>query len=165
MRSSGSRFGKYSSNYVFDDQTAKSNAHCNSNDRQKWQAKSDVSDELLCGPRSNRPYGCVKSGYELENLDLLIRRDQFNRADFRTRYEHAKFYMIKSFSEDDIHKSIKYNVWSSTQMGNKKLDAVYWDAEQKSKEKGSKCPIFLFFSVTFLSTLLFICRKMLLPTF
>ncbi|KAJ8513049.1 hypothetical protein OPV22_003483 [Ensete ventricosum] len=45
--------------------------------------------------------------------------------------------------EDDIHKSIKYNVWASTPHGNKKLDAAY----QESKEKTSGCPVFLFFSV------------------
>lgn len=54
-----------------------------------------------------------------------------------------KFFVIKSYSEDDIHKSIKYNVWASTQNGNKKLDAAYQEAQQKS----GGCPIFLLFSV------------------
>nr|CAB3452032.1 unnamed protein product [Digitaria exilis] len=45
--------------------------------------------------------------------------------------------------EDDVHKSIKYNVWASTPNGNKKLDAAYQDA----KEKSSESPVFLLFSV------------------
>ncbi|MFS8014714.1 putative YTH domain-containing protein [Helianthus anomalus] len=45
--------------------------------------------------------------------------------------------------KDDVHKSIKYNVWASTQNGNKKLDAAY----QKAQQKSGSCPVFLFFSV------------------
>ncbi|RWW54716.1 hypothetical protein BHE74_00038676, partial [Ensete ventricosum] len=67
---------------------------------------------------------------------------QYNKADFPKTYSNAKFFIIKSYSEDDIHKSIKYNIWSSTVHGNKKIDAAY----QESKEQTSGCPIFLFFS-------------------
>ncbi|KAK1356205.1 YTH domain-containing protein [Heracleum sosnowskyi] len=70
-------------------------------------------------------------------------RAQYNRADFPETYLDAKFYIIKSYSEDDVHKSIKYSVWASTQNGNKKLDAAYQEAQQKS----GGCPIFLLFSV------------------
>src|SRR5690242_4990338 len=34
-----------------------------------------------------------------------------------------RFYVIKSFTEEDIHKSIKYGCWSSTTKGNRKLSA------------------------------------------
>ena len=70
-------------------------------------------------------------------------REQYNKADFPEEYADAKFFIIKSYSEDDIHKSIKYNVWASTQNGNKKLDAAYQEAQQKHPG----CPVFLFFSV------------------
>jgi translation initiation factor IF-3 len=70
-------------------------------------------------------------------------REQLNRADFPEKYADAKFFIIKSYSEDDVHKSMKYNVWASTPNGNKKLDAAY----RESQEKASGCPIFLFFSV------------------
>ncbi|KAH0903003.1 hypothetical protein HID58_042506, partial [Brassica napus] len=42
-----------------------------------------------------------------------------------------------------IHKSIKYNVWSSTSNGNKKLNAAYNEAAGDK----SSCPVFLIFSV------------------
>lgn len=70
-------------------------------------------------------------------------RDQYNKADFPEEYAEAKFFVIKSYSEDDVHKSIKYNVWASTPNGNKKLDAAY----QEAQEKAGGCPVFLFFSV------------------
>ncbi|KAK8458976.1 hypothetical protein SEVIR_2G050500v4 [Setaria viridis] len=70
-------------------------------------------------------------------------KDQYNRADFAETYSEAKFFIIKSYSEDDVHKSIKYNVWASTPNGNKKLDAAY----QEAKEKSSESPVFLLFSV------------------
>uniref|UniRef100_A0A0E0D6S9 YTH domain-containing family protein n=1 Tax=Oryza meridionalis TaxID=40149 RepID=A0A0E0D6S9_9ORYZ len=70
-------------------------------------------------------------------------KGQFNQEGFPVTYKDAKFFVIKSYSEDDVHKSIKYNVWASTPNGNKKLDAGYREAQEKSSE----CPVFLFFSV------------------
>ncbi|CAN8301423.1 unnamed protein product [Cochlearia groenlandica] len=67
----------------------------------------------------------------------------YNHPEFLTDYKNAKFFIVKSFSEDNVHRSIKYNVWSSTPHGNKKLDTAYRDAEKM----GGKFPIFLFFSV------------------
>ncbi|KAF9613312.1 hypothetical protein IFM89_006822 [Coptis chinensis] len=34
--------------------------------------------------------------------------------------------------EDDVHKSIKYSLWASTPNGNKKLNAGYQEAQEKS---------------------------------
>ncbi|XP_066384140.1 YTH domain-containing protein ECT4-like isoform X2 [Miscanthus floridulus] len=117
----------------------------------------DGTIELNRGPRSGRfknqkLYGhtvtiavkgqSLPSG-ESKNDSAVPDRAQFNRDDFPVQYDAAKFFVIKSYSEDDIHKSVKYNVWASTTNGNKKLDAAY----QEAQSKGSSCPIFLFFSV------------------
>ncbi|PKI61351.1 hypothetical protein CRG98_018253 [Punica granatum] len=80
---------------------------------------------------------------ENEMKSLAPDREQYNKSDFPEEYADAKFFIIKSYSEDDVHKSIKYNVWASTPNGNKKLDAAY----KESQEKDGGCPIFLFFSV------------------
>ncbi|CAN6845757.1 unnamed protein product [Brassica oleracea] len=80
-------------------------------------------------------------------VGYVIKRDQYNLPSFQTKYEEAMFFVIKSYSEDDIHKSIKYNVWSSTLNGNKKLDSAYQESQKKIAEKGETCPVFLFFSV------------------
>lgn len=74
---------------------------------------------------------------------VLPDKSQFNQEGFPVTYKDAKFFVIKSYSEDDVHKSIKYNVWASTPNGNKKLDAGYREAQEKT----SDCPVFLFFSV------------------
>ncbi|KAK4473490.1 hypothetical protein MN116_002854 [Schistosoma mekongi] len=63
-----------------------------------------------------------------------------NPTDFDTHIEKARFFVIKSFSEDDIHRSIKYSIWCSTELGNKKLDTAFAEANHAY-------PIYLFFSV------------------
>ncbi|AQL09673.1 YTH domain-containing protein ECT2-like [Zea mays] len=117
----------------------------------------DGTIELNRGPRSGRfknqkLYGhtvtiAVKGqslpSSESKNDSAVPDRAKYNRDDFPVQYDAAKFFVIKSYSEDDIHKSVKYNVWASTTNGNKKLDAAY----QEAQSKGSACPIFLFFSV------------------
>jgi hypothetical protein len=48
--------------------------------------------------------------------------------------------VIKSYTEDDVQKSLKYEIWSSTDPGNKRLDKAF-------KETAGGGPIYLFFSV------------------
>ncbi|PIA37593.1 hypothetical protein AQUCO_03000273v1, partial [Aquilegia coerulea] len=119
----------------------------------------DMLNEQNRGPRTNSTKNNVVSGVDpavslvTEGTDnknsstTVIRRDEYNLPDFSTKYDRALFFVIKSYSEDDIHKSIKYNVWASTPNGNKRLDSAYQDAQEKMGQKGSKCPVFLFFSV------------------
>ena len=54
--------------------------------------------------------------------------------------ENSKFFVIKSFSEEDVHKSIKYGVWSSSKNGNLTLSNAF----QITKEKNGN--VYLFFS-------------------
>jgi len=129
--------------------------------RSKVNGVSDISllNEQNQGPRTANAKSVLISGGNAagslepdgngnsNSVTSLIRTDQYNLPDFSTKYEHAFFSVIKSYSEDDIHKSIKYNVWASTPNGNKRLDNVYQDAQERMVEKGSKCPVFLFFSV------------------
>ncbi|KAI3687043.1 hypothetical protein L1987_80733 [Smallanthus sonchifolius] len=79
--------------------------------------------------------------------NITIFMDQFNKDDFPVDYVNAKFFVIKSYSEDDVHKSIKYNVWSSTPNGNKKLNNAYEEAQKLSVGDSKGCPVFHFFSV------------------
>ncbi|KAI3706290.1 hypothetical protein L6452_23923 [Arctium lappa] len=85
----------------------------------------------------------VEKEVEVKEVCAAPDREQYNHLEFPETYADAKFFVIKSYSEDDVHKSIKYNVWSSTQNGNKKLDAAY----QESQQKSGPCPVFLLFSV------------------
>eukprot|EP01116_Phalansterium_solitarium_P019864 TRINITY_DN5701_c0_g1_i1.p2 TRINITY_DN5701_c0_g1~~TRINITY_DN5701_c0_g1_i1.p2 ORF type:complete len:591 (+),score=211.35 TRINITY_DN5701_c0_g1_i1:91-1863(+) len=65
---------------------------------------------------------------------------QLQPGTFNSSPAFAKFFVIKSYSEDDVHKSIKYNIWASTDTGNRRLDQAW-------KEYHEKGPIYLFFSV------------------
>ncbi|CAM0881138.1 unnamed protein product [Alopecurus aequalis] len=78
---------------------------------------------------------------------ILIRPDEYNGKDQRVDYPYAKFFVIKSIGEADVHKSIKYGVWSSSSSGNSKLDCAYRDADKIARRNNTKCPVFLFFSV------------------
>ncbi|CAH2065540.1 unnamed protein product, partial [Thlaspi arvense] len=108
-------------------------------------------NELNRGPRAKG----FKIGQEVSQPETLKEQKvletekvpdskDYNKEEFPETYSHAKLFVIKSYSEDDVHKSIKYNVWSSTPNGNKKLNAAYNEAIEKSDVS---CPVFLLFSV------------------
>ncbi|KAJ6531205.1 YT521-B-like domain-containing protein [Mycena capillaripes] len=74
------------------------------------------------------------------DVPSLIASKGYNPANFDLRPSFARFFVIKSYTEDDVHKSLKYEIWSSTEPGNKRLDKAF-------KECGGRGPIYLFFSV------------------
>lgn len=73
-------------------------------------------------------------------LDKLQSTNTYNPKDLNLNVKGARFFIIKSYSEDDIHRSIKYAIWCSTEHGNKRLDAAF-------NEREGKGPVYLFFSV------------------
>jgi hypothetical protein len=94
------------------------------------------------GPRAQRVRFGQAGGAD-EELSLPGGREQFNQADFDVAPPAAKFFVIKSYSEDDVHKSIKYGVWASTPNGNKRLQGAYREAQ--AEELRSR--VFLLYSV------------------
>ncbi|OQU77485.1 uncharacterized protein LOC8071196 [Sorghum bicolor] len=78
---------------------------------------------------------------------IVIRSDHYNRHDFQVVYPNAKFFVIKSYDEADIHKSIKYGVWSTSSIGSQKLDFAFREAQAIAASSSTLCPVFLFFSV------------------
>lgn len=108
----------------------------------------DILSEQNRGPRASKPKSQItadnNSSVDNNKLNLKLHDGLYNRPDFVTEYKDAKFFIIKSYSEDNVHKSIKYSVWASTPNGNRKLDAAYREA----KEKQDTCTVFLFFSVS-----------------
>ncbi|KAF3432312.1 hypothetical protein FNV43_RR27052 [Rhamnella rubrinervis] len=109
----------------------------------------DILNEQNRGPRASKPKNqIIADGSSVDsnkhNTSIVrVHNESYNQRDFVTEYKDAKFFIIKSYSEDNVHKSIKYGVWASTPNGNKKLDAAYREA----KEKQDTCPVFLLFSV------------------
>lgn len=51
----------------------------------------------------------------------------------------SRFFVVKSFSAQDVEASLKYNIWTSTNLGNKRLNKAYEEKKDAS--------VFLFFSV------------------
>ena len=74
------------------------------------------------------------------DVPSLIAAKGYNPATFDTRPQFARYFVIKSYTEDDVHKSLKYEIWSSTDPGNKRLDKAF-------KDTAGRGPIYLFFSV------------------
>ena len=70
----------------------------------------------------------------------LIDINQRNMKLIDSINSNSKFFVIKSFSEEDVHKSIKYNVWSSSKDGNLTLSNAFRITEEN---KGN---VYLFFS-------------------
>eukprot|EP00826_Nyctotherus_ovalis_P031852 TRINITY_DN2560_c0_g1_i4.p1 TRINITY_DN2560_c0_g1~~TRINITY_DN2560_c0_g1_i4.p1 ORF type:complete len:296 (-),score=81.46 TRINITY_DN2560_c0_g1_i4:153-1040(-) len=64
-----------------------------------------------------------------------------NSPDTTVDYKKAYFFIIKSLMEDNVHRSMKYQAWSSTPGGNKRLHNAYL------KAAADNVPVFLFFSV------------------
>ncbi|EJD02228.1 YTH-domain-containing protein [Fomitiporia mediterranea MF3/22] len=81
-------------------------------------------------------------GFITAPLDVpsLIAAKGYNPPTFDCKPAFARFFVIKSYTEDDVHKSLKYEIWSSTDPGNKRLDKAF-------KETAGRGPIYLFFSV------------------
>ncbi|XP_029688967.1 YTH domain-containing family protein 1-like [Takifugu rubripes] len=73
-------------------------------------------------------------------LDKLRASHSYNPKDFDWNLKNGRVFIIKSYSEDDIHRSIKYSIWCSTEHGNKRLDSAY-------RAMNAKGPVYLLFSV------------------
>ncbi|XP_041701767.1 YTH domain-containing family protein 1-like isoform X2 [Coregonus clupeaformis] len=83
------------------------------------------------------------SGPGLENhpvLEKLRAAHSYNPKEFDWNLKNGRVFIIKSYSEDDIHRSIKYSIWCSTEHGNKRLDSAF-------RAISPKGPVYLLFSV------------------
>ncbi|KAL4583982.1 hypothetical protein LXL04_008570 [Taraxacum kok-saghyz] len=115
----------------------------------------DILSEQNRGPRASRPKSLLQTENNpppppssttttttaAANNNNKTALSDLNAPDSVLDYTEAKFFIIKSYSEDNVHKSIKYNIWASTSNGNRKLDSAYREAKEKQSH------IFLFFSV------------------
>lgn len=75
-------------------------------------------------------------------LKKLMAKYNFNPREFKLDFENCCFFIIKSYSEDDIFRSIKYSSWTSTEHGNRRLNDRFKDLSRTTKG-----PIYMLFSV------------------
>lgn len=77
-------------------------------------------------PPAPVPAGTANNNPILEELQS---KHTYNPKEFdaaaTAAARNARFFVIKSYSEDDIHRSIKYEIWCSTEHGNKRLDSAF----------------------------------------
>ena len=78
--------------------------------------------------------------YILTKYPYLIDINTKNDNIHNNLNENNQYFVIKCFSEEDIHKAIKYQVWTSTKNGNQTLENSF----NQAKSKGGD--VFLFFS-------------------
>ncbi|CAF0887737.1 unnamed protein product [Rotaria sordida] len=134
------------SSYSQQQQQTSTSSNNNNNKRsnlnyQQNYSSSRTTNNMINGSDATSPIGQQPiSAANQEILDALKRNHQYNPKDFNLNPKGARFFVIKSYSEDDVHRSIKYNIWCSTEHGNKRLDAAF-------REREGKGPIYLFFSV------------------
>jgi len=100
-------------------------------------SSTEISFTSNGGTRSKELEPTITSPIDLQ---ALIQQKGYNPVTFNTRPQDARFFVIKSYTEEDVHKSLKYEIWSSTDPGNKRLDKAF-------RENAGRGPIYLFFSV------------------
>ena len=115
-----------------------------------YQNKPRYSQQYGMNPYSqnpyyNNPYYQQQILYRTEmyicsKYRHLIDINQKNAKLIEQINSNCKFFVIKSFSEEDVHKSIKYNVWSSSKDGNLTLSNAFRMTEEN---KGN---VYLFYS-------------------
>ncbi|KAI1892826.1 hypothetical protein AGOR_G00137520 [Albula goreensis] len=96
-----------------------------------------------CGGSAGGPLGSGGAGPSGEShpvLEKLRAAHSYNPKDFDWNIKNGRVFIIKSYSEDDIHRSIKYSIWCSTEHGNKRLDGAF-------RSMNGKGPVYLLFSV------------------
>ncbi|CAG8709467.1 15879_t:CDS:2, partial [Dentiscutata erythropus] len=79
-------------------------------------------------------------GMVKQDISSWISSRGFNPKTFNCKPPNARFFVIKAYTEDDVHKSIKYEIWATTEIGNRRLDKAF-------RDNADKGPIYLFFSV------------------
>ncbi|KAJ8370699.1 hypothetical protein SKAU_G00107270 [Synaphobranchus kaupii] len=98
---------------------------------------------VSCGVSAGGPPGSGGLGPGMDShpvLEKLRAAHSYNPKDFDWNVKNGRVFIIKSYSEDDIHRSIKYSIWCSTEHGNKRLDGAF-------RTMNGKGPVYLLFSV------------------
>lgn len=109
-----------------------------------WSAPRNQRNGNSAGGSGDRPSHAKQNGSSDAEADPTLSKlkqtNSYNPKSFDLTAKNTRFFVIKSYSEDDIHRAIKYGVWCSTEHGNKRLDAAF-------KEREGKGPIYLLYSV------------------
>lgn len=123
-----------------------------------YEAMGGMSPRPLDGHGSpgNFSFGSGPAGPLQQSQPVALPADSLAnpvRLDFNpVQYElsppsSTRFLVIKSFTEDDVHRSIRHGIWASTDKGNQRLDRVYKECHQEASGRNEEPKVLLFFSV------------------
>ncbi|KAL1449473.1 hypothetical protein WDU94_001977 [Cyamophila willieti] len=124
-------------------------ARFSSEQQQNYHPQEELStDRELMDDQQQPPAHSLQPLYDVDQviadaqnlLEELKLKNNYNPDQYELP-ANTRFFVIKSYSEDDIHRSIKYSIWCSTDHGNQKLDQAY------RERLGVDGAILLFFSV------------------
>ena len=92
----------------------------------------------------NQTYNRHENRYFTKQRDHNYKYDpsDFQLPDEKEQIKESKFFVIKSYSKDDVIHSIKYNIWCSTEEGNRRLDRAYMQTQNHKYAS-----VYLFFSI------------------
>ncbi|PWN93795.1 YTH-domain-containing protein [Acaromyces ingoldii] len=79
-------------------------------------------------------------------VSQLIQAKGYNPTSIDLNPANTRFFVIKSYTEDDVQRSLKYEIWASTEKGNARLDKAFRESIE-GKEESQRGRILLFFSV------------------
>lgn len=106
---------------------------------QRQLSSSPVPVQPSSTTSSSSPNALAVSPHSV--VDKLKDKNNYNPSELELPPKGTRFFVIKSYSEDDVHRSIKYEIWCSTEHGNKRLDDAFND------QKAFNGAVYLFFSV------------------
>ena len=93
-----------------------------------------------CGGGLTRSTVNKSASSQSEVVGRLKAENKYNPSEMTMSMTNARFFVIKSYAEDDVHRSIKYSIWTSTEHGNRRLDQAF-------REQKGKGHVYLLFSV------------------
>jgi len=110
----GTNFGENGRNWIGNDKSTrrgKSDASLYS-----FNGTPDFLSEQSRGPRATKPRSSETEQYSQidgrnrNNSTATVNNELYNQPDFAVEHKDARFFVIKSYSEDNVHKSIKYGL-------------------------------------------------------
>lgn len=96
--------------------------------------KQEIAQNNMVQLKLQNRQQSLLSSTDLQFQNILAVNHQgmsnLSASSYRSKYQcYSRFFIIKSFTEEDVHKAIKYNVWSSTVGGNAILDQALADVK------------------------------------
>lgn len=108
------------------------------------ETRKEIQDTNMAALKLQNRLSAISIG----SPDLALTHQASSMLSVTSPPSNSRFFIIKSYTEEDIHKAVKYGVWSSTAQGNMILDAAYKDIEQFRRDNENKeAELYLFFSV------------------